>query len=34
MFSYQIEFNIKKSCINIQPKGRTPPITIPGSGWV
>jgi hypothetical protein len=31
---YQSELRMKKSCIKMQPNGRTPPITIPGTGSV
>lgn len=32
--TYHKELSIKNNCINIHPKGRTPPIITPGIGWV
>lgn len=32
--TYQILFRMKKSCMKMHPKGRIPPMTMPGNGFV
>lgn len=32
--AYQILFRMKKSCIKMHPKGKIPPMIIPGNGFV